>query len=221
MTDDERERFDFMKVTGAGFRRRKPKPDKKYATLNRRMLAATVDSIIIMITIAPIADWLFNMYYGPVPVDLRLLREQVSQQHDQHQALVMFWNKLVETGFVSRWVANTTVQTLVLFGFTGICWHFWSATPGKMLLRIKVVDAKTEGHISDLQIILRLMGYGVSAVFFCLGFFWIGWDKKKQGWHDKLAETVVITQPWKFWAQPKSGPGAAGPSDSPGPSSEV
>ena len=35
--------------------------------------------------------------------------------------------------------------------------------------------------------ILGLMGF----VFF-LGLFWVAWDKKKQGWHDKLAKTVVI-----------------------------
>jgi len=25
-----------------------------------------------------------------------------------------------------------------------------------------------------------------------LGYFWVIWDKRKQGWHDKLANTVVI-----------------------------
>ena len=25
-----------------------------------------------------------------------------------------------------------------------------------------------------------------------LGFFWIGWDDRKQGWHDKLAGTLVV-----------------------------
>jgi uncharacterized RDD family membrane protein YckC len=25
-----------------------------------------------------------------------------------------------------------------------------------------------------------------------LGFIWVGFDQRKQGWHDKLAKTVVI-----------------------------
>jgi hypothetical protein len=30
---------------------------------------------------------------------------------------------------------------------------------------------------------------------FFLGFFWIGWDRDKQGWHDKIAGTVVVRVP--------------------------
>jgi uncharacterized RDD family membrane protein YckC len=29
----------------------------------------------------------------------------------------------------------------------------------------------------------------------CLGFLWIAFDKRKQGWHDKLAGTVVVRTP--------------------------
>ncbi|MEO8407836.1 MAG: RDD family protein, partial [Oxalobacteraceae bacterium] len=35
-------------------------------------------------------------------------------------------------------------------------------------------------------------GYFVSALPFCLGLIWVGLDKRKQGWHDKLAGTVVV-----------------------------
>jgi uncharacterized RDD family membrane protein YckC len=28
-----------------------------------------------------------------------------------------------------------------------------------------------------------------------LGFFWILWDKDQQGWHDKIAGTVVVRLP--------------------------
>jgi uncharacterized RDD family membrane protein YckC len=41
----------------------------------------------------------------------------------------------------------------------------------------------------------RYLGYFVSTIPFGLGLFWIGWDKRKQGWHDKLAGTVVIRAP--------------------------
>jgi uncharacterized RDD family membrane protein YckC len=27
-----------------------------------------------------------------------------------------------------------------------------------------------------------------------LGFIWVGFDKRKQGWHDKLAGTLVVKQ---------------------------
>jgi hypothetical protein len=35
------------------------------------------------------------------------------------------------------------------------------------------------------------VGYLVSNIFY-LGFIWVAFDGKKQGWHDKIAGTVVI-----------------------------
>jgi uncharacterized RDD family membrane protein YckC len=38
----------------------------------------------------------------------------------------------------------------------------------------------------------RYLGYYDSTIPFLLGLMWVGIDKRKQGWHDKLAGTVVI-----------------------------
>jgi uncharacterized RDD family membrane protein YckC len=38
----------------------------------------------------------------------------------------------------------------------------------------------------------RYLGYFVSAIPLFLGLIWVGIDGRKQGWHDKLAGTVVI-----------------------------
>ncbi|MEH6550772.1 MAG: RDD family protein [Pseudomonadales bacterium] len=73
-------------------------------------------------------------------------------------------------------------------------WHRFGATPGKMLLRLKVVDAKTGDIPSVGQSVGRYFAYIVSTLPFFLGFIWIVFDKRKQGWHDKLAGTVVIQQ---------------------------
>lgn len=71
---------------------------------------------------------------------------------------------------------------------------FWlrdGQTLGNRLLAIKVVR---EGN-QPLDIstgIIRYIGYLLSSVVFGLGFLWVIWDKKKQGWHDKIAKTLVI-----------------------------
>ncbi|RYY81863.1 MAG: RDD family protein, partial [Comamonadaceae bacterium] len=36
------------------------------------------------------------------------------------------------------------------------------------------------------------LAYFVSAIPLCIGFLWVAWDPRKQGWHDKLAGTVVV-----------------------------
>ncbi len=73
-----------------------------------------------------------------------------------------------------------------------VFWIYKSATPGKMALRLTIVDAKTGKTPSRLQFVGRYVAYYVSIVPLFLGIIWVGIDKRKQGFHDKLAGTVVI-----------------------------
>lgn len=75
---------------------------------------------------------------------------------------------------------------------TIIFWMYKSATPGKMAIRAKIVDAETGGKASVGQLIGRYCAYAISALPLGLGFVWVAWDRKKQSWHDKLSGTVVI-----------------------------
>lgn len=71
-------------------------------------------------------------------------------------------------------------------------WVYKSATPGKMILKLSIVDANTGGKPSTGQFIGRYLGYYVSMIPLFIGIIWVAFDKRKQGWHDKLASTVVI-----------------------------
>lgn len=76
----------------------------------------------------------------------------------------------------------------------GAVW-FWTrkqATPGKMALSLHVVDADSGAALSVGQSIGRYLAYFVSMIPFGLGLIWVGFDSRKQGWHDKLARSVVI-----------------------------
>ncbi len=66
-------------------------------------------------------------------------------------------------------------------------------TPGKKLLGLQVVSADGS-PISFGIAFLRAVGYLVSSLLFTvpLGYIWVAFDKKKQGWHDKIAGTAVI-----------------------------
>lgn len=88
----------------------------------------------------------------------------------------------------SDFIISYILPVLVVILF----WIYKSATPGKMLVSAKIVDAKTGNQPTPLQCITRYLGYYVSMFALGLGFLWILWDDKKQGWHDKMAGTVVI-----------------------------
>ena len=71
-------------------------------------------------------------------------------------------------------------------------WLRYSGTPGKMATRLRIVDAATGNKMTTGQAIGRYFAYTIAILPLCLGLIWVGIDKKKQGWHDKLAGTVVI-----------------------------
>ena len=73
-----------------------------------------------------------------------------------------------------------------------VFWVYKSATPGKMITNLIIVDAETGGKPSTGQFVGRYFAYYLSAIPLMLGFIWVAFDKRKQGWHDKLAGTVVI-----------------------------
>ena len=81
-----------------------------------------------------------------------------------------------------------------VFPFVAVVW-FWmqkQATPGKAALSLRVLDADSGNNLSIGQSIGRYLGYFVSIIPLGLGLLWVGFDRKKQGWHDKLANTVVV-----------------------------
>jgi uncharacterized RDD family membrane protein YckC len=71
-------------------------------------------------------------------------------------------------------------------------WRRKLATPGKMAIHAQIVDARTLGPPSTGQLVIRYIGYFVSTIPLGLGLLWVAIDPRKQGWHDKLAGTVVI-----------------------------
>jgi uncharacterized RDD family membrane protein YckC len=71
-------------------------------------------------------------------------------------------------------------------------WMYRQATPGKMAIGARIVDARTGRPPGTKQLVGRYLGYYVSTIPFCLGLIWVAFDPRKQGWHDKLAGTVVV-----------------------------
>ena len=140
-----------------------PLPDNvEYAGFWIRMGATLLDSIILLLITLPLT----YLFYGS------------SMLEKQGQVLLGGWD------FVINWMFPAMAVILL--------WFFKGATPGKMFTSMKVVDEKTGLTPGVGQSILRYFAYFVSIIPLFLGFLWIAVDKKKQGWHDKIAKTVVV-----------------------------
>jgi uncharacterized RDD family membrane protein YckC len=86
--------------------------------------------------------------------------------------------------FVLNWVLPAVA--VIVF------WLARQATPGKMVFGARIVDAESGAAPTTGQSIGRYFAYYVSMLPLFLGFLWVAFDARKQGWHDKLAGTVVV-----------------------------
>ena len=78
--------------------------------------------------------------------------------------------------------------------YSVLLWVNWNGqTLGKKVMKIRVV--REDGKPVDYkEAVVRYLGYILSGVVLCLGYFWVIWDEKKQGWHDKIAGTLVVRE---------------------------
>jgi uncharacterized RDD family membrane protein YckC len=83
---------------------------------------------------------------------------------------------------------------LIMIAYFVSMWTWKGTSVGKICLGLKIV--RTDGTPIDFAVALvRSLAACFSFVVFFLGFFWAGWDREKQSWHDKIAGTVVVQVP--------------------------
>lgn len=86
------------------------------------------------------------------------------------------------------WLFGAVLSISYAVFFTGYC----GQTPGKMALHIKVV--RTDGSpVSYGRAALReVLGKFISSILLGIGYLMVAFDNRKQGLHDKIADTYVI-----------------------------
>jgi len=70
-------------------------------------------------------------------------------------------------------------------------WTKSGQTLGKMAVGIKIVGPDGQPP-SGGKAVLRYLGYILNGIVLSIGFLWAAFDRKRQGWHDKIAGTYVI-----------------------------
>lgn len=86
------------------------------------------------------------------------------------------------------------IWLLALATYGAIMWKLKGTTVGGIICNLKVV--RLDGQEMDwATTIVRALGCFLSMIAAGLGFFWIAFDSERQGWHDKIAGTVVVRPP--------------------------
>lgn len=138
-----------------------------YAGFISRLLAYSVDIIIIVVVLI-FAGWMLNTV-----------------------------STIFQFGFLESiatifqiWITSAIV---ILFsaGYYIFFWTLVGRTPGKLLLGLRVISHNGR-PITFWQAVRRYIGYFISAFGLYIGYLWVLFDNRRQGWHDKLAGTYVV-----------------------------
>lgn len=161
--------------------------DVQYVGFERRLFAAIIDSVWTTLIMAPVVgglDLIFGFHKKVDDIDPEALAKGMVSPEQ--------FSDLINSAATSM-----TLQLVVLTVIILTCWLWKYSTPGKAILRIEIVDEKTFATPTKKQLIIRYLGYFVSMIPLGLGFIFISFNKKRQGFHDKIAGTVVIRMPKK------------------------
>jgi len=166
-----------------------PPREPEYVGFWKRFLAFLIDSLVISLILSPVMLALYGGgYFDRLNAELAALR--VSSGDPNADAMRMR-EILGRPDSAVMALGDFRVQ-IGIIAATILFWRFRGATPGKMLVKAKIVRAEDLGPPSTGRLIGRFFAYFISIIPVFLGFLWIAFDKRKQGWHDKIAGTVVV-----------------------------
>lgn len=140
------------------------------ATRFQRFLSCLIDGVV-----ASLLTELLSLFTGPTVVG-QFYQDAAGNFYPVYQ-----YNWLA--------IVVSSLATLILM----LYFYRSSQSPGKAIMKLQVVDKETGQPVGMGRMLLReWLGKIVSTLVFGIGYLNILWDKNHQGWHDKIAKTVVI-----------------------------
>ena len=141
----------------------------QYAGFVTRLVAYALDRLIVAVIVA-LLGWGINLALNAL--NLRGWLET-------HEAAALIVGLLV-------FALYAFVRLFYNMGF----WMLAGQTPGKRVMGVRVVRSDGQ-RLKWGNAIRREVGYWISS-FLWLGYLWVLVDNRRQGWHDKLAGTMVV-----------------------------
>jgi uncharacterized RDD family membrane protein YckC len=105
---------------------------------------------------------------------------------------------VLEPGVIATFMVLALLAVVIAVAYFPFFWARGGQTPGMGLFGLRVVRDRDGGAVGWGSAILRLIGLTIGGSVFYLGYIWILIDKRRRGWHDLIAGTVVVRgQSWQ------------------------
>jgi uncharacterized RDD family membrane protein YckC len=150
---------------------------KTYGGFWMRLVARIVDGIIITVPLGVIFG-VFVALAGGIA--------STANTTDQNAQAA------VGIGLIGVWLLIATLATIGTVAYFVYFWGTSGSTLGMRIFSLRVVDADTGARIGIPRAIVRYLMSIVNSLACYIGWIWIAFDPRKQGWHDKVANSVVI-----------------------------
>lgn len=160
-----------------------------YVTGLRRYISVLLDLIIIVLFLQFCGQALNQLFMSS---ESSKILSQIAAKY-QMQVPLSAEEIAMQSRLVKLLILNQIVQFIMLFSYVAYMWIRFAATPGKLLLGLRVVNAQTFEKPTLRQATKRFFSFILSTAPLFLGFIWASFDKRCQTWHDKIADTVVVT----------------------------
>jgi uncharacterized RDD family membrane protein YckC len=169
-----------------------PDPELRghYAGFVSRAIAFIID-LLVMLTIQSVYVFLVRLIFNFLGFSSI---QETLEQRNQEQIVRPIITLITWT--------IALLSSITFFGlYAAICWTLIDRTIGQAFIGLRVLRPNGES-LSFWRAIKRAIGYLLAIIPLFLGFFWILVDDRRQGWHDKLADTVVVYD-WNARLGPK------------------
>jgi len=150
---------------------------KTYGGFWMRLVARIVDGIIITVPLGVIFG-VFVALAGGIA--------STANTTDQNAQAA------VGIGLIGVWLLIATLATIGTVAYFVYFWGTSGSTLGMRIFSLRVVDADTGARIGIPRAIVRYLMSIVNSLACYIGWIWVAFDPRKQGWHDKVANSVVI-----------------------------
>jgi len=162
-----------------------------YPKFISRIFAMTIDIVILSIVLTPIMN-IISKYVFIYTFQGFFIQYGIDTSDSEAMILAVkmpeFTNYITASKFFTYSGSLFILNTVFMGVYFIIFWRKLGTTPGKMVMRMKIVDADDHSRPSTYNLIKRFCGYITAFI----GIWSAVFSKRGITLHDKIANTVVI-----------------------------